>query len=250
MTYKYYIGGIEVNLSDTGLILLAAAVLCLALFIRSRRIQSYQDKLKQGIRTEQLRVSPAAAGVEAKTGKSLAELELGGFHPSERFIFDDRDRQAPVHVEFVVDQAGNEVAYSADGKNFEKRTFLQVNGCELKELREYSSMVDEINLGIKSQTTGAGTGKAGPGSSVKGSPVHGSSVQGASGEYGTWMDKASQRINSLQVILYTGRLMDAPTVLELFGRPHYSDYGKYAEAIRFARDVQGAVYRIISSRIV
>jgi hypothetical protein len=228
------IGGVEVSLSDLGLILLAAAVLCFALFIRARRMQAYEDRLKQGIRTEQRRVSPSASGHGSKIGKSMAELETGGFHASDRYVFEDKDKQAPVHVEFVVDQAGQTVAYSLDGINFERRTFLQMNGCEIKELREYSSMVDEINLGLSSKSGREGTVRQ------DSMPV---AVESG------WMEKAAPRINSLQVILYTGRLMDAPAVLELFGRPHNQDYERYADARRFAVDVQDAVRQIISSRV-
>ncbi len=232
------------GLSDIGLILLAASVLCLALFIRNYRMKAYQDKLKQDIRAEQKRISPAAPA--AKTGKSMAELELGGFHPTARFVFEDRDRQVPVHVEFAVDQQSQIVAYSDDGSSFDKRTFLQLNGCEIKELREYSSMVDEINLGFSSrQKKKDAAGRKKTAGTSEADRNSGGVYDGDAG----WMDNASCRINSLQVILYTGRLMDAPVVLELFGRPHSLDYEKYSEARKFARDVQKAAYGIISSRV-
>lgn len=211
------------TLGDILLCLGAAGFLIFCLYLRSARIKAYNDRQKAALRNEQQRAAGSAGTQKAKTGVSFQALQISGFHPDLHLVFEDKDKKAPVHVEFAVDHKGQQVAFAVAEDAFETRTLLQVNGCEIKENREYSLMVNEIDIGMKG----------------------GSSYDADR----PWMEGARVKIDSLSVILYTGRLVDPPTSLELFGCPRYVDYEKYEEAKRFAVAVQSAVNEIIAQRV-
>ena len=230
---------------DIILIIIAVCLYILSVYVRSMRYRKNEQRQKDSIRQEQLRSKTAGsnkAASEAKIGETMQELEISGFHPDVRYVFDDPDKAAPVHAEFAVDYSSQTVAYATAPNAFMKRTILQVNGCEIKENREFSKMVDEINLGMKADNAKDRKARA---EGSKGSVSD--KVKDEAG--GGWMEGAAEKIISLSLILYTGRLMDPPVTIELLGKPCYDSYAKYKEAQEFAKNVYEEVNKIISARV-